>query len=172
MKNKKILLAIPILVILLLSISFGYSKLMATLAIDSDVNLSEVVWDIELTDLVVTDGSFTNNDENYVRIDPTNTNKLTYNITLNTEGDFYEFTVKLKNKGTIPGKLKNIITLDEENIPSYINYSIDGLPPIGSKLDKKSEKNITVRFDYMPGVSGSEVYTVTDGLEFVYERTK
>ena len=155
MKNKKILLAIPILVVLLLSISFGYSKLMATLAIDSDVNLSEVVWDIELTDLVVTDGSFTNNDENYVRIDPTNTNKLTYNITLNTEGDFYEFTVKLKN-----------------NIPAYINYSIDGLPPIGSNLDKKSEKNITVRFDYMPGVSESDVYTVTDGLEFVYERTK
>ena len=163
---------IPVFIVLILFITLGYSKLMATLDIDADVNLSEVIWDVQFKDINILEGSFTNNDENYVRIDPTNPKKFSYNITLNEPEDFYEFTIKIRNNGTINALLSAINetgTTDSEIIDTpYIDYVVEGMPKVNSILNKKAEKTIRIRFEYLPDLGGESSYNVTKSIELDY----
>lgn len=162
-----------IVVALIIGMGFGYSKLMATLSIDANVNVSSVRWNIECKNISVKEGSFTNNDTNYVRIDPENPNKISYNVTLNSPGDFYEFTFKIANTGTLRGKLDNIVstgTSDTDIIDTeYIDYSVN-LPTRGSTLSPNGELIVKIRLEYLPGLGGTESYNVTKNYEFNYVR--
>ena len=174
MKKRKIYYISIIVLMLIVGMSLGYSKLMATLTIDAKVNVSSVKWDIQCKNIDVKEGSFTNNNTNYVRIDPENPNKISYNITLNAPGDFYEFTFKIVNSGSLKGKLNSITTSgttdDEIADTQYIDYNITGLPSRGSILNTSGEQEVKIRFEYLPGLGGESSYTVNRTYEFNYVR--
>ena len=162
---------IVLFILLICGISLGYSKLMASLNIDANVNVGAVRWDVSFKDITITDGSFTNDDNNYVRIDPEHPNKLSFVITLNEPGNFYEFTVKVKNSGTINAILDSLTVTGTEdstiiNTP-YIDYVMEGLPTVGSTLDSNTEKTIRVRIEYL-NLGTTVPFTVEKGIELNY----
>ena len=129
-------------------------------------------WNVGFSDISIVEGSFTNNDENYVRIDPSDTSKMLYKITLEKAGDFFEFSIKIKNTGTIDAILDDITTIgtsDSDIIDTaYIDYIFEGMPSIGSSLDKDTEKTIRVRIEYMPNMGGVESYTIEKEFDLDY----
>ncbi|MBR3117011.1 MAG: hypothetical protein IKF36_03955 [Bacilli bacterium] len=163
---------IILFIVLIGGISLGYSKLMASLNIDANVNVGGVRWDISFKDISVTSGSFTNDNNNYVRIDPEHPNKLSFVITLNEPGNFYEFTVKVKNSGTMNAILDSInLTGTEDSTiidTPYIDYTMEGLPSVGSTLNKDGEKTIRVKIEYLPNLGGTTPFTVEKGIELNY----
>ena len=163
---------IAILFLLIVGISFGYSKLMATLEIDGDVNVSPVKWNIEFVNLSITEDSFTNNNSNIVKIDPEKPNRILFNVTLDKPGDFYEFTVNIKNSGSLNAKFDSVIetgTTNEVLINTpYIDYSINGLPSEDSILSVNSSKEIKVRIEYLSGLGGTSSFNVEKGIELKY----
>lgn len=163
---------ILLFILLIGGISFGYSKLMASLNIDANVNVGAVKWDVAFKDISITEGSFTNDDANYIRIDPEDPSKLSYKITLNEAGNFYEFTVKVKNSGTINAILDSINMSGTEdstiiNTP-YIDYVMEGLPSEGSILNKNTEKTIRLKIEYLPNLGGTEPFILEKTIDLDY----
>ena len=91
-----------ILILVLISITIGYSVLSSTLNITGTTNVTSPTWSVHFgtgsSDIAVTSGSVTTTKPTIV----TNSGnlKLTYNITLSQPGQFYEFTAKIVNDGT------------------------------------------------------------------------
>ena len=72
------------------------------------------------------------------------TNEVTYAVSFNEPGQFYEFTVDAKNDGTIDGMINQVtstikigngeatpVTSNPSNLPAYMSYSAtyeDGTP--------------------------------------------
>lgn len=174
MKKKHIYYISIIVILFVVCIGFGYSKLMATLSIDAKINVSSVKWDIACKNIVVSDGSFTNSNVNYAKIDPENPNKISFNVTLNRPGDFYEFTFKLVNSGTLKGKLNSITTSgttdDDIAETPYIDYKVVGLPSRGSTLSLEGEQLIRIRIEYLPDLGGTTSYNISKSYTFNYVR--
>ena len=114
-----------VLVMLLLGISMGYALLTSNLNILGVAGILNPTWDIHFENVQVKSGSVTSPTPT---ID-TNKTTVSYSVTLNTPGDFYEFTVDAVNAGTIDGMITEISsTLNnveiEDNLPPALEYSI------------------------------------------------
>ena len=114
-----------VLVMLLLGISMGYALLTSNLNILGVAGILNPTWDIHFENVQVKSGSVT---APTPTID-TNKTTVSYSVTLNTPGDFYEFTVDAVNAGTIDGMITEISsTLNnveiEDNLPPALEYSI------------------------------------------------
>ena len=124
MRNKK-KNRMLLLIILLLGISIGFAALSTTLKINGSAILNKNTWSIywdEASIVVNPDGKsgtpvVTDGD------DGAENTKLTWNVSLDLPGDFYEFTIDAVNAGTIDAMVENI---DETlpTLPSYIKYSV------------------------------------------------
>jgi hypothetical protein len=154
-KNKKI----TYLLLLLLGLSIGFAALATTLKINGTANIGKNTWDV-YWDRIANQSGVTP-DENYPKItaDENNVPKslLTWSVTLDKPGDFYEFTVDAVNAGTIDAEITEIISkygntvipdvIDQEHpspVPSYIKYSVvyadnNEKPAVGEKLLKASD---------------------------------
>ena len=119
--NRKLLIAI---IVLLLSITIGYAFLSANLNINGTSKIKDATWDIHFENVVVTNGSVTADTPSI----NTNRNIVTYNVTLSKPGDFYEFTVDVKNGGTIDGEVDSVTSTVNGNpisqLPEYLTYSV------------------------------------------------
>ena len=114
-----------VLVMLLLGISMGYALLTSNLNILGVAGILNPTWDIHFENVQVKSGSVT---APTPTID-TNKTTVSYSVTLNTPGDFYEFTVDAVNAGTIDGMITEISsTLNnveiDNNLPPALEYSI------------------------------------------------
>ena len=88
--------------IILLAIGICYAYLTSNLSISGNTNVSTNTWNIHFENIQVKDGSVTATSE------PTlsnNNTSITYTIDLNRPKEYYEFTVDVKNDGTLPGKV-------------------------------------------------------------------
>ena len=127
-KNKRTLLLV--IIVLIIGINLGYSALSASLKINSTAGVANTTWDIHFENAAATSIS---------NITPTTSPSaqpsakkvtLTYNITLTKPGDIYEFTVNVKNGGTIDAMISGISsTITDSNddpveLPEYIKYSL------------------------------------------------
>ena len=114
-----------VLIMLLLGISLGYALLTSNLNILGVANILNPTWDIHFENVQVKSGSVT---APTPAID-SNQTTVSYSVTLNTPGDFYEFTVDAVNAGTIDGMITEISsTLNNveitNNLPPALEYSI------------------------------------------------
>jgi hypothetical protein len=102
-RNNKQKLAISLFILALLSIGLVYAALTSNLTINGGTKLAGNTWDIHFANLNVTNGSVEATTP--AAINPTDNKKISYAITLEKPGDFYEFTVDVVNAGSIPGNV-------------------------------------------------------------------
>ena len=142
---------IAIAVLLLLAISIGYAALSTTLQINGTANIASNSWLVYFTNVQVTTGSSTATQ--VPTTSGTSTTNLTWEVNLNTPGDFYEYYVDVKNDGTIDamiGSLSN--TSLTTNQAKYLNYNVtydDGATiEQYDKLDANETVTLKVRVEY------------------------
>ncbi len=113
-----------ILILILISISIGYAVLSSNLNIGGTSSISNPKWDIYFENLIPTG--------NITPITPAtiSNDKLTINYTveLNSPGDFYEFTVDVKNAGTLDAMINTVTSKMNgstiTSMPEYLEYYV------------------------------------------------
>lgn len=102
------------------------------------------MWNIKLTNLKVKEGS----KEGNISLKD---NKVTLDLTLKEEKEFYEFSFDIENNGTLDALLDeyNLSIDNKKNILTYKITYLDETPiSKGDILNNKSTKTIKVRIDY------------------------
>lgn len=178
-KNKKF---IVLAMVLLLLISIGYAAISTTLTINGTANIAATSWNVYFTNLQTTTGSVTPS------VAPTasgtNTTSLNYTVTLENPGDFYEFTVDVKNGGTINAKIADdgisntTLTSTQD---TYVNYTVtylDGTAiQAGDKLSKNGQtidgigdtRTIKVRVEYDDSITAEQLNALGDDITLILE---
>ncbi len=111
---------LAILFILLLFVSIGYAFLSTNLNITGTSTINNPIWDIHFTNIHVKSGSVTPDIAATIN---DNGDGITYEVTLDAPGDFYEFTVDVVNAGTLDGEIESITsTINSQPISSLPNY--------------------------------------------------
>lgn len=173
-KNKKIMV---VAIALLLLISIGYAAISTTLTINGTANIAATSWNVYFTNLQTTAGSVTPSVA--PTVSGTNTTTLNYTVTLENPGDFYEFTVDVKNGGTINAKIADngisntALTSTQD---TYVNYTVtysDGTAiATGDKLSKSGAtisgitdtRTIKVRVEYDTNITAEQLNALEDDI--------
>ena len=139
-----------ILLILFLLIGIGYAYLTSNLSIAGNTNVSTNTWNIHFENLNVTEGSVTASTPATIN---GNTTSISFVVDLNRPKDFYEFTVDVKNDGTLPGEvsistLSGLDTTSSKIIDYSINYTNGNPVNVGDILNAGAKKTIKVRVFY------------------------
>ena len=140
--RKKLILSIYL--ILFLFIGIGYAYLTSNLSIAGNTTVATNTWNIHFEDLNVTEGSVTATTPAAIN---GSANAITYAADLSRPGDFYEFTVDVKNSGTLPGKvaiasISGIPTEAEPIIDYKISYMNDADITTNDILNEGATKGI------------------------------
>ena len=162
---------IAIAVLLLLAISVGYAALSTTLTINGTANIASNSWLIYFTNVQVTSGSVTATTA--PTTSGTSTTTLTWVVSLNKPGDFYEYYVDVKNDGTIDamiGSLSN--TSLTTNQAKYLNYGVtydDGATiEQYDKLDAGDTVTLKVRVEYKTDLNPEDLPSEPAEITFEY----
>ena len=126
-KEQKYLLFI----VLLLAIGIGYAFLTVDLKINGYVGINDGRWNVHFENYEQTDNSTITPASGYEPniVDDTTT-EISYAITFQQPGDFYEFTIDIVNGGTMDASIISLeknVSIDDEvlsSTPAYLNYSV------------------------------------------------
>ena len=142
-----------LLFILLVSISMGYALLRTNLTINGTSKIKGNTWDIHFENLNVTDGSVELSSGDVAAAIGSNTTEVSYTVTLNQPGDYYEFTVDAVNAGSIDGMVESVTSKLNDTIittlPAYLNYSVsysDGASILPNQYLKAGETETYKRY--------------------------
>lgn len=168
MKNKgKKYLSIVILLLLLVGITVGYATLSSNLNISGTSTIGVSDWDVHFENLATTSGSVTPTTAPQISA---NQLSITYAVPLSVPGDFYEFTVDVRNAGTIPAKLSALPTVSGVSAAQdvYVNYTFthtDGTAIVaGEKLAAGASKNFKVRVEFDRNITSDQLPTTAQNL--------
>ncbi len=166
-----------ILALLLVGITVGYAVLSSSSSINGLSKIRNAEWDIHFENVVVSDNSVpivvANNDK-AATIDSEDTTKVSFAITLDKPGDFYEFTVDAINDGSMDAMVETVVSkmnnevIDE--LPNYLNYSvtyINGTPITANHLlAANTSETYKVRVEYNKDIENDEVVGEEISLNF------
>ena len=188
MRNKK-RNRIFLLLILLLGLGIGFAALATTLKINGTTIINKNTWNIywdnidNETGVTPTSISIDDEDENHLD------NIVSFNVTFDKPGDYFEFTVDAVNAGTLDAEVLSIVKKyndtvipeveDPENrvVPAYLKYEVtyadDTAVNVGDKLLKAPDltsnpqvltrKTYKVRVEYdRDAVTNEDVNNQTD----------
>lgn len=168
---------VAVVLVAVAGLSVGFAALQTTLSINGNTKIDKVGWDIRFENIVVTDGSVAiGADDTAATIDASDPTKVSYNITLAQPGDFYEFTVDIVNKGTLPAKLDSIVKdnlTDEEDV--YTNYTVsyvDGtIPTEGEKLavGTENKKTLKIRVEFDENIEAADLPSEAHSFALSYD---
>ena len=186
-KSKRLIMALAL--ILLVTISIGYAALSTELRINGTANIAATSWNVHFENVNVTSTNVTGNtaavtEAPTVAENNTTTTQLTYNVTLNKPGDFYEFTVDVVNGGTVNAKIAdNGITKTakiggsdlSEAQAKLVNYTVtyadagNTAVAVGDKLAKngttgQDTKTLKVRVEYNTDITPAELNAVNGDM--------
>ena len=183
MKNNKKKRNRLYLLLLLLGVTVGFALLSTTLYINGTAGIKSSTWDIHWEN-VQPNAQSTVTAQTPVISD--HATKVSYTVSLELPGDFYEFTVDAKNDGSVNGKITDIQHhvyasdgVTTATLPSYIHSTIyyDGTttpPAMGDILDAGAKQTYRIRIEYdseattLPNTDTT--YVVVD--EITYTQTK
>ena len=122
MKKTKRRLSVIVLLLLLMSVTIGYSALSSNLDITGTSKISNAKWDVHFDEPTVTRGSVTATSAPELSNEDLS---ITYSVVLTKPGDFYEFTVDVVNDGTVAAKLNAVPTISGVGTDQdvYTNYT-------------------------------------------------
>lgn len=170
MRNKK-KNRIILLLIILLGISIGFASLATTLKINGTVNITKNEWKIYFANVgnaAGVDATLPEPTDDSTEGEDT---VLTWNVSFEKPGDFYEFQVDAVNAGTIDAKIIDIVAkygdedipaVEDPNdrvVPPYLNFSVTDMtknaaPAVGDVLAKRTDdthfttKRYKIRVEY------------------------
>ena len=173
MKRQKKYNLILFLIILVAGIGLGYAALSANLEIDGTTNLTKTTWDIHFDHIQETSGGVTPNSATSINAAG---DTVTYNITLSTPGDFYEFTVDAVNAGTVDGMIESVTsTLNNgsiTNLPDCLTYSAtysDGVEIIPNHLlAANSTETYKIRVEFKTDIDEDDLPDSNQTLSFAF----
>ncbi len=160
--KKKKYLSVIILLLLLVGITVGYATLSSNLSISGTSTINSASWDVHFENLSVTAGSVDALEDNEPTISADSLN-ITYGIELTQPGDFYEFTVDVKNAGSVDARLSELPTLGGVTTEQdkYVNYTFthtDGSAiAVGETLAAGASKSFKVRVEFDENVSSTDL---------------
>lgn len=178
--TQNIVVFLLLFVVLLMSV--GYASYSERLNVNGLVNVSPAVWSIKLdtSSYVESVGSVSVDSSDRTLTGTT----MTYDVSLDKPGDYYEFSVKVINDGTFDANLIGITMTSLTEVQSkYLTYEISydgniyttsqtGLTDLISK--NNGQKVIKVRISYITPVDYNdlpqEVVTIPLSATFVYEQ--
>ncbi len=178
------------LLLILLAVSVGYAALSTQLKINGTANITKNTWSVywDEDSITITEGSKGNTEPDVVNGDDGSSNtKVTWEVTLDLPGDFYEFTIDAANAGTVDAMITGITPTVPSNLPSYISYSVtyaDGTAPAENHLLAKGTKSgntiipttetYKVRVEYLDTVTPADLNAIGtngDTYQFSYQVT-
>ena len=135
-----------LLVVLILGLGIGYAALLTNLSIDGTSTMLAGSWNVHFQNLVLNPNNveLSTGDQNAAIITDTS---ISYIVTLKNQGDYYEFTVDVRNDGTIDAMVETInATVNNtsiSNLPSYLKFEVtyeDGMEISENHLLAAGEK--------------------------------
>ena len=112
--------------ILLILISIGFAYLTSNLSLSGISSIFGNTWDVHFENVIVTSGSVQAN----TPVISNNDTSVTFTVTLDMPGDYYEFTVDAVNEGTIDAMLdtytSTTLTEDQQKYLEYTATYADG----------------------------------------------
>ena len=172
MKNRKRRDYLGILLLLVVGLSVGYALLRTNLTINGTSKIKGNTWDIHFENLNVTDGSVELSTEDSAATIGSNTTEVSYTVTLNQPGDYYEFTVDAVNAGSIDGMVESVTSKLNDavitTLPAYLDYSVsysDGVEILPNQYLKAGEtETYKVRIEFKKDISSSDLPTSVQTL--------
>ena len=176
MNNKKTIYGI--IFILTCLVGIGYATLVSNITIAGTAAIKSATFDVHFENITVTNGSVeintTAGDVNAI-IEPTNRTRIDYSVTLEEPGDFYEFTVKVVNAGsmdamidTVTSKMNNVVI--NNNLPDYLEYNVTYVDGIeiepNHELNASQVETYRVRVAYSQNINPSDLPTTSNTLNF------
>ncbi len=167
MKKTKRRLSVVVLLLLLMSVTIGYSALSSSLNITGTSKINNAKWDVKFANVEVQTGSV--DPVAAPTIDASGLN-ITYEVNLNTPGDYYEFTVDVKNSGSVAAKLSALPTISGVGSAQdvYTNYSFthtDGTAiAVGETIAAGASTNFTVRVEFDRNITAAQLPTTAQTM--------
>ncbi len=130
--NRRRTNSIFILILLLFGMGIGYALLSSDLGINGVATIDHATWNIHFDTIEETEGSITPNTETVINT-PTS---LSFDITLEKPGDYYDFLVDVVNEGTIDAMIDGFTFILNNDVnyeaPSFLKWSLtyDDFAPI------------------------------------------
>ena len=164
-----------ILILLVVCLGIGYSYLNTELNINGTANINSANWSVYWNNVQVESGSVT---APTPTIDSDKTT-VSYTVTLEKPGDYYEFTVDAVNAGTIDAMIETIdsklngVTMEE--VPAYLDYGIsyaDDTPlEENQELLHDSTETYKVHIGYADYIEANELPTTNQSLSLEFTVT-
>ena len=163
-----------ILLLVVVGLSVGNALLQTTLTINGTSKIKGNTWDIHFANLQVTDGSVSIGTGDVAASIQSSNTDITYTVTLNTPGDFYEFTVDAVNAGTIDGMVESVTSkLNNQPIttlPNYLNYSVtyetgDDIE-LNHLLKAGESETYKVRIEFKRDIENTDLPSMVQTLSF------
>ena len=172
---------ITVLAAAILVMSVGFAAFSANINFNGTANVSSTTWNVFLDESTYqkTEGSVEPVSEPTI-----NTNSMTYSVNLTKPGDFYEFTIHVKNTGSFNAQLKSLTMTDlPEDQEKYLTYTITyaGTPYTSSNSSLSiplnagtGDEEVKVRVEYVQPENStdlpSELKAITLNASFDYEQ--
>ncbi len=163
--KKTLYLVLGLLLLSICSLTIVYAAMSAVLRISGSSEIVASSWDIHLENVEVKSGSVSANTPQI-----TGTSSVGFDVSLNTPGEFYEFTVDVVNEGTIDAMIDSVVKTPNLTIEQakYIKYEItyENGESISTKqtLKKGTTTPIKVRVEYRKDVVASDLPSNTTEL--------
>ena len=178
MNNKKTIYGIIFILICLVGI--GYAAIVSNLTITGTAKIKTNSFDVHFENITVTNGSVEINTgvgDSAPVIEPTNRTRIDYSVTLEEPGDFYEFTVKVVNGGTIDAMVNTVTSMMNNavinnNLPNYLEYKvvyIDEIPiEPNHELNATQVETYKVKVGYRTDINPGDLPTTPSTLNFSF----
>lgn len=161
----------PLLLLLVITISIGYAALSTTLNINGTSTITKQTWNVYFDTLTVTSGSVTPTTAAAISSDK---QTVTYTVPLTKPGEFYEFSVVVKNAGTLPAKISATPTLSGVSTAQdvYVNYTVkwsdNTTIAAGDTIAAGATKTAKVRVEYDKNITASQLPTADQTLSLKF----
>ena len=163
-----------LLLLLIVGLSVGYALLQTNLKINGSSKVKGSSWDIHFENLNVTNGSVSIGTGDVAAAIQSSTTDITYTVTLNLPGDYYEFTVDAVNAGSVDGMIESVTSkLNNQPIttlPAYLNYSVtysDGVALSPNQYLKAGDsETYKVRVEFKRDIESTDLPSTAQTLTF------
>lgn len=170
-KNNNLIFIIGFIFIFFLCVGIGYATLNKTLIINGTSNIEKPNWDIQFENIQVTDGSI----ESIVAPAISNKTTINFEVTLSAPGEYYEFTVDVKNNGSMDAMVDELVKLTELSATQqkYLDYTIkyeNDEQVTSNQLLKQGEfVRLKVKIEFKKDITESDLPQSTETLNLGFK---
>ena len=166
-----------LLILIVLGMTVGFAAINTTLKLVGTLEVAKTTWIIEWENPSATGGVTPTSAPTVNSEDPT---KVEYQVTLSDPGDYFEFTVDARNKGTIDAMITNVENVAYENntqiawptfIENEVTYSDGTALANDHYLKAGTKESFKVKLTYKTGLKADNLPPTSKTYKFVFTLT-